>query len=114
MGIVRSDDRPTIVKRRIIGGNQQLLRLDWEDARPITENLEETLLKQIEKQIDGLDAIILSDYDKGVLTPKVVKKIISLCKERGIIVTVDPKPKNALNYIELHQWHQIERKLLSV
>lgn len=99
IGIVRSDDRPTIVKRRIIGGNQQLLRLDWEDARPITENLEETLLKQIEKQIDGLDAIILSDYDKGVLTPKVVKTIISLCKERGIIVTVDPKPKNALNYI---------------
>lgn len=99
VGIVRSEDRPTIVKRRIIGGNQQLLRLDWENVSPITETLENILLEQIEKKIDELDAIILSDYDKGVLTARVVKKIISLCKEKGIIVTVDPKPKNALNYI---------------
>ena len=98
-GIVKTNDRPTIVKRRIISGTQQLLRLDWEDARAIPENLENNLLEQIEKRIDGLDAIILSDYDKGVLTPRVVKKIITLCREKGIIVTVDPKPKNALNYI---------------
>lgn len=98
-GIVKTNDRPTIVKRRIISGTQQLLRLDWEDARAIPENLENNLLEQIEKRIDGLDAIILSDYDKGVLTPRVVKKIITLCREKRIIVTVDPKPKNALNYI---------------
>lgn len=98
-GIVRSTSRPTIVKRRIIGGNQQLLRLDWEDSRPISEDLENGLLKHVEAKIDGLDAVILSDYDKGVLTPTVAKKIIELCKERGIIVTVDPKPKNALNYL---------------
>ncbi|MGL4976506.1 MAG: D-glycero-beta-D-manno-heptose-7-phosphate kinase [Cetobacterium sp.] len=98
-GVVKTEDRPTIVKRRIISGNQQLLRLDWEDARPITKNLEDNLLNHIEKRIEDLDAIILSDYDKGVLTPRVVKRIISLCKEKGIIVTVDPKPKNALNYI---------------
>lgn len=98
-GIVKTDDRPTIVKRRIISGTQQLLRLDWEDARAIPENLENNLLEQVEKRIDGLNAIILSDYDKGVLTPRVVKRIITLCREKGIIVTVDPKPKNALNYI---------------
>jgi len=98
-GILKTDDRPTIVKRRIISGTQQLLRLDWEDARAITEELENNLLAQVEKRIDGLNAIILSDYDKGVLTPRVVKRIISMCKEKGIIVTVDPKPKNALNYI---------------
>ncbi|WP_297597857.1 D-glycero-beta-D-manno-heptose-7-phosphate kinase [uncultured Cetobacterium sp.] len=98
-GVVRSTTRPTIVKRRIIGGNQQLLRLDWEDARPISADLEELLIKQIEENLDGLNAVILSDYDKGVLTPKVVKRIISLCREKGIIVTVDPKPKNAMNYV---------------
>ncbi|MGL5000492.1 MAG: D-glycero-beta-D-manno-heptose-7-phosphate kinase [Cetobacterium sp.] len=98
-GVVKSEERPTIVKRRIISGNQQLLRLDWEDPRPISSALEDNLLKHIENKIDGLDAIILSDYDKGLLTPRVVKKIISLCKEKNIIVTVDPKPKNALNYI---------------
>lgn len=98
-GIVKTNDRPTIVKRRIISGTQQLLRLDWEDVRAIPENLEDNLLEEIEKRIDGLNAIILSDYDKGVLTPRVVKRIITMCRERGIIVTVDPKPKNALNYI---------------
>lgn len=99
LGVVRSTSRPTIVKRRIIGGNQQLLRLDWEDSRAISEDLEKSLLKHIEAKIKDLDAIILSDYDKGVLTPNVVKRIISLCKENNIIVTVDPKPKNAMNYI---------------
>ena len=98
-GVVRSSTRPTIVKRRIIGGNQQLLRLDWEDARPISDDLEASLIKQIEAKLDNLNAVILSDYDKGVLTPKVVKRIIALCKEKGIIVTVDPKPKNAMNYV---------------
>lgn len=98
-GIIRSTTRPTIVKRRIIGGNQQLLRLDWEDTRPISEDLENSLLSQIEKNIESIDAIILSDYDKGVLTPRVAKAIIKMCREKGIIVTVDPKPKNALNYI---------------
>ncbi|MEG0068888.1 D-glycero-beta-D-manno-heptose-7-phosphate kinase [Cetobacterium sp.] len=98
-GVVRSSTRPTIVKRRIIGGNQQLLRLDWEDARPISVDLEASLIKQIEAKLDNLNAVILSDYDKGVLTPKVVKRIIELCREKGIIVTVDPKPKNAMNYV---------------
>lgn len=98
-GIIKCTHRPTIVKRRIIAGNQQLLRLDWEDARPISVDLEDVLLRHIESKIEGLNAIILSDYDKGVLTPKVVKKIIDICNEKNIIVTVDPKPKNALNYI---------------
>ncbi|MGL5963172.1 MAG: D-glycero-beta-D-manno-heptose-7-phosphate kinase [Fusobacteriaceae bacterium] len=97
--ILKSEERPTIVKRRIISGNQQLLRLDWENSSPISKDLEDILLKKIEKKIDGLNAVILSDYDKGVLTPKVVKRIISLCKEKKIIVTIDPKPKNTLNYI---------------
>ncbi|MEG1582454.1 MAG: PfkB family carbohydrate kinase, partial [Cetobacterium sp.] len=82
-GVVRSSKRPTIVKRRIIGGNQQLLRLDWEDARPISADLEASLIKQIEAKLDNLNAVILSDYDKGVLTPKVVKRIIELCREKG-------------------------------
>lgn len=99
VGIVRSQTRPTIVKRRIMGGNQQLLRLDWEDSRSVSEEIEDMILQQIEKKIDELDAIILSDYDKGVLTKRVVERIISLCKKKNIIVTVDPKPKNAMNYI---------------
>ena len=98
-GVVISEDRPTIVKRRIIAHNQQLLRLDWEDKRNISTENEDRLLENLKKSIDEIDAIILSDYDKGVLTPRIAKEIIKLANENGKIVTVDPKPKNAMNYI---------------
>ena len=98
-GIVRSHERPTIVKRRIIGGHQQLLRIDWEDSSPISHECEDLIIENIEKNIGNIDAIILSDYDKGVLTKRVAEEIIKIAREHGKIVTVDPKPKNALNYI---------------
>lgn len=97
-GLIRDKERTTIVKRRIIGSNQQLLRIDWEDITPISTFLEYALLRNIESKIDELDAVILSDYDKGVLTPMVAKEIVKMCRDRGKIVTVDPKPKNAMNY----------------
>lgn len=97
-GLIRDKERTTIVKRRIIGSNQQLLRIDWEDITPISTFLEYALLRNIESKIDELDTVILSDYDKGVLTPMVAKEIVRMCRDRGKIVTVDPKPKNAMNY----------------
>ena len=97
-GLIRDKERTTIVKRRIIWSNQQLLRIDWEDITPISTFLEYALLRNIESKIDELDAVILSDYDKGVLTPMVAKEIVRMCRDRGKIVTVDPKPKNAMNY----------------
>ena len=98
-GIVRAEDRPTIVKRRIIAHNQQLLRLDWEDKKDISTSHEDQLLSNLKAHIGEIDAIILSDYDKGVLTPRVAKEIIRIANENNKIVTVDPKPKNAINYV---------------
>lgn len=98
-GIIRTKDIPTIVKRRILAGNQQLLRIDWEKAESISKEVEDALLENFISKIDSLDAVILSDYDKGVLTPRVAKEIVKICREKNKIVTVDPKPKNALNYI---------------
>lgn len=98
-GIIRANNIPTIVKRRILAGNQQLLRIDWEKAEPISKELEDALLENFNSKIDSLDAVILSDYDKGVLTQRVAKEIVRLCREKKKIVTVDPKPKNAMNYI---------------
>ena len=99
-GLIRSEDRPTIVKRRILGGNQQLLRIDWEDPTNINGILEETILSNLKKNIENIDAIILSDYDKGVLTERVAKEAIKLARKYGKIVTVDPKPSNIMNYIK--------------
>lgn len=99
-GVIRSEDRPTIVKKRILGGNQQLLRIDWEDPTNINGILEETILDNLKENIENIDAIILSDYDKGVLTERVAKEAIKLARKHGKIVTVDPKPSNIMNYIK--------------
>lgn len=96
--IVRDNNRPTIVKRRIIGGHQQLLRIDWEDSSAISSANEDAIIEGIKNNIKNIDAIILSDYDKGVLTKRVAVEIIKIARENNVIITVDPKPKNALNY----------------
>ncbi len=98
-GILEDKDRPTIVKKRIIAHNQQLLRLDWEDKKEIVQYLEEQILENIKQNIDELDGIILSDYDKGVLTSNLSREVIKLANKKGKIITVDPKPKNMMNYI---------------
>lgn len=97
-GIIQSEERPTIVKKRVLCGTHQLLRLDWEDSSAISSELEEELICKFQKISEEVDAIILSDYNKGVLTKKVSQEIIKICREKNIIVTVDPKPVNIENY----------------
>ena len=92
------NDRPTIMKQRILANNQQLLRLDWEKKQPINEVEEDFILDNLKRVIKDTHAIIMSDYDKGVLTERVAKAIIKLAKENNIIVIVDPKPSNSMNY----------------
>ena len=99
IGVVIAEDRPTIVKRRIIAQHQQLLRLDWEDKKDITPYHEELIIENLKSHIGSLDAIILSDYDKGVLTSSLVRKVIEIARKNNIIVTVDPKPSNVINYV---------------
>lgn len=92
-------DRPTIMKQRVLANNQQLLRLDWEKKHPINEVEEDFIIDNLKRVINEVDGIILSDYDKGVLTKRVAKEVISLAKSNSKIVIVDPKPSNSLNYI---------------
>lgn len=92
------NDRPTIMKQRILANNQQLLRLDWEKKQPINEVEEDFILDNLKRVIKDIHAIIMSDYDKGVLTERVAKAIITMAKENNIIVIVDPKPSNSMNY----------------
>ena len=97
--ILKADNRPTIVKRRVIAGHQQLLRLDWEEEFYINEEEENIIIENLKNHIKELDAIILSDYNKGLLTKSLSQKIINLCRENNVIVTVDPKPNNITNFV---------------
>ncbi len=100
MGLVNSNSRVTTVKTRVIGNNQHLLRIDAEDIHPLLNTEESLLLENIEKLIreQAIDAIILEDYNKGVLTPKVIQGVIKLAKQNEIPTTVDPKKDNFLAY----------------
>lgn len=98
--ILSSDKRVTTNKIRIVGRSQQMMRLDAEHTNDLEKDEEEKFMEQIEKYINDIkpDAIILQDYNKGVLTETVIKKVISFCREKNIICTADPKRKNFFSY----------------
>lgn len=99
-GIIKSDDRITTRKVRIISNNAQMLRVDTEDTFDLTDKEYELLMNKINEIIDkgNIDGIILQDYNKGVLTEKIIRDIIALANEKNIPVGVDPKKKNFLAY----------------
>ena len=114
-GIIADDKRPTAVKRRVIAQNQQLLRLDWEDKSPISEEIEDKLLEKIKEKITEIDAFILYDYDKGDLTESLSKKIIKLENENNKIITIDvgatsitPNRKEALECLNSDKFENEE------
>ena len=98
--IHESDTRVTTNKVRIMGRNQQMMRLDHEHTNDITAEQEATLLKGFYKYVDTEkpSLIILEDYNKGVLTPNIIKSVIDYCNAKGIPTAVDPKQKNFLAY----------------
>lgn len=90
---------PTTTKLRVMGGHQQMIRLDFEDTDELEERAEENLLECMDAAFAaGLDSVIISDYAKGVCTPKVCQYVISLCKQHDIPVIVDPKGTNWEKY----------------
>ncbi len=98
--IVRSRSRFTTNKTRIISRNQQMLRLDREMTTDLEPADEESLLRRLEDFIraEKPAVLVFEDYNKGILTEKIISSAISLCREAGIITTVDPKRKNFFSY----------------
>jgi D-glycero-beta-D-manno-heptose-7-phosphate kinase len=92
--------RVTTNKTRIMSRNQQMMRLDAEMTTDIDMTTEDLLLEQVTACINTQQpqVLILEDYNKGVLTPRIIKEVISLCKTKDIVIAVDPKKKNFLAY----------------
>jgi rfaE bifunctional protein kinase chain/domain len=101
--IVRSKERITTNKTRIMSRNQQMMRLDSELTYDITGAMELELLDAIIQYFknDKPDILIFEDYNKGVLTESLIAKLIKLCKENDVVVSVDPKRKNFLSFKEV-------------
>jgi rfaE bifunctional protein kinase chain/domain len=99
-GLVKSAKRTTTNKTRIISRNQQMLRFDAEITDDLNKEDEASLLKQISNFIEHEDPniLIFEDYNKGVLTEKIIEEAIDLCRASGVITAVDPKRKNFFKY----------------
>lgn len=97
-GIIVEDGRPTTTKTRVIAGNQHVVRIDKESKVYLNEEVEGKIYNLFESKLNEIDAVILQDYNKGVLTPNLINKIIVLANKHNILITVDPKFNNFFNY----------------
>ena len=97
-GLVKDKDRPTILKTRVIAHNQQVVRIDHEKKDKIKEKILQNISLYIKKYINGVDAIIISDYNKGVVVPELFREVIILAKKFDKPIIVDPKPAYCLHY----------------
>lgn len=98
--LVKSKQRITTVKTRIIGNKHQLIRVDEETNIPANKTEADKIIKNIKKIIleKNIDVIIFEDYDKGCLTPNIINSVISLAAKKNIPIVVDPKKNNFWEY----------------
>lgn len=94
-GLVVDGSRPTTVKQNFVGlaqhrHPQKMFRVDYESKAPLDKEVADKLLEKIEKQIVGASGVCIEDYNKGVLTPYVCKKVIAMAKKYKVPVFVDP------------------------
>ena len=94
-GVVPLDDRPTTLKERYIGRAQdrhpqQMIRVDYEVRAPIPAPAEATILDALARAIRDVDVVLISDYDKGVCTPSLLRAAIDACRAAGVKVVADP------------------------
>ena len=98
--LIRSSGRITTNKTRIISRNQQMMRLDAEITNDLNDADTISLLDRVELFIakEKPDVIIFEDYNKGVLTEKIIRDVIGICKKSGVMTAADPKRKNFFSY----------------
>ncbi len=100
-GLVKSPARHTSIKMRIVAQQQQVVRLDRETRGHLDGEMTSALLAEIKKQLPRADAVIIGDYGKGVVTQPLLDGIKTLCRERGVWLSLDPKPVHQLNLANL-------------
>lgn len=96
--ILTDSERPTTQKCRIIAEHQQIVRYDREDTRAITSAIQSRLASMVEALASESDAIIISDYGKGVVAPAVLARALRAARKAGIPITVDPKVEHFKRY----------------
>ncbi|HTL73546.1 MAG TPA: PfkB family carbohydrate kinase, partial [bacterium] len=96
-GLVKSSGRHTSIKTRIVAHQQQVVRIDRETRGHLDGKTTASLLVEFKKQLAKADAVIVGDYGKGVVTQPLLNEIKTLCRARGVWLSLDPKPVHHLD-----------------
>jgi len=96
-GLFSANGRATSVKTRIVAHRQQVVRVDRETRGDVDDKFTRRILSALEKKLNVADALILGDYAKGVITQPLLEGVKKLCHERGIWLSLDPKPSHPLD-----------------
>lgn len=97
-GLVVDADRPTTRKTRVMVNAHQMARFDRESRRPVSTAIETALMQKVEAWLPEVSAVAISDYDKGVLTPRFLRHLLIQARQRGLPVALDPKPARFAHY----------------
>ncbi|MCG2711774.1 MAG: D-glycero-beta-D-manno-heptose-7-phosphate kinase [Candidatus Omnitrophica bacterium] len=97
-GVIVDSGRDTTLKTRIVARHQQVVRVDREHISPLSKKTADKIISYVKKNAKNFKAIIIEDYGKGVISPYLIKAILSIAKKRKLIITVDPKEEHFLYY----------------
>jgi D-beta-D-heptose 7-phosphate kinase/D-beta-D-heptose 1-phosphate adenosyltransferase len=97
-GLISDRERTTTTKTRLIAHSQQVVRMDSEQRLPLSRPVEDALLRWVDGQLPEVDACIISDYGKGVVSPRVAEHVIRVTRQTDKPVIVDPKGANYVKY----------------
>jgi D-glycero-beta-D-manno-heptose-7-phosphate kinase len=104
-GVITDASRPTTRKTRVIAHSgrqyQQIVRADREDRSPVSNVVEDRIIAAFNQAISSADAVIVSDYDKGLLTPRVLRALIESARSRAKMICLDPKIRDFALYREV-------------
>ena len=96
--VFKISNRKTTIKSRVIAQNQQILRFDSETTKPISKEIADKILQQFKSKIHEFDLILISDYNKGVISEYLSQQIIQIANKNGLKVIIDPKGFNYQKY----------------
>jgi D-beta-D-heptose 7-phosphate kinase/D-beta-D-heptose 1-phosphate adenosyltransferase len=96
-GVMQVKDRCTSLKTRIVAQKQQVVRIDRETREPLDGRLTRQLVSNVKEVLPRCSAVIVGDYGKGVVTQALLNELRGACRQRGIWLSVDPKPVHQLN-----------------
>jgi len=97
-GVITDPSRPTTLKTRVIAHRQQVVRIDKERIGKLSEDVVNKIADYVKSKMDEIDALIIEDYGKGVITAALLKPIIALAKKKNKIISVDPKEDHISYY----------------